>query len=236
MADRTLRRSRNSVDRSTHSDDGSIGSDALASRSVPIEFSSESGTESNVERTTHSDTESVDTDERIGVVEIDPADLANFVAQGGTTGTDTGSDTGRKRRKDAGVKRGHRGSRKAQSQNLEAVAGLLHSFLPTLFNSQIWVITEEENKRISEAYSNFCMYHEVPLLTPKRMSELVLVSTAAMVYGTRVVATVNEKREKKAKQHSHVPTSFGKPNGQYKEQHRVTPIFDDDGPKDFIKH
>lgn len=154
---------------------------------------------------TNDDTESVINSEyangesgsvkRIGVVEVNPNELGEFIASGGA---DTISERKRRTRSDAGTKRGTR-RRKAQGdQNYEAVIAMVHTWASVLLKTPELQLDQTEVKNLAGAYEEFCNYHDVPILTPKRMSEINLIAVALTTYGTRMVAIRNRKREERA--------------------------------------
>lgn len=56
-------------------------------------------------------------------------------------------------------------------------------------------ISKEELKQLNDAYVEFCRYHDVPLIDPKRMSELNLIGAVVMIYGTRAWTIVRKKKQ-----------------------------------------
>lgn len=125
------------------------------------------------------------------VTEFDPADTTSD-ATGDGNGSGDGKRT-RRRRSDSGQRRTRKG-RKEAPQNIEAVAGMIHTWASVLLKTPEIALDEDELKQLSHAYDNFSEHHEVPILTPKRMSEIQLVSTLLMMYGTRFIAISNRKR------------------------------------------
>jgi len=71
---------------------------------------------------------------------------------------------------------------------------MLHSTLAVVLHTPELMLDESEVKQLSEAYSEFCMYHDIPILTPKRMSEVALIAVAIKLYGTRGMA-IHERRK-----------------------------------------
>jgi hypothetical protein len=138
--------------------------------------------------------------ERIGVVEVEPKRLGEFIANGGAgAGSDSadGGDSGTHKRR--GRKPGTKNkSRKEAPQNVEALVTMVHTWAAVLLKTPELMLEETEVKSLSDAYSEFCQWHDVPILTPKRMSEINLIATGLLIYGTRFVAI--KKRMKQAKQ------------------------------------
>ena len=134
--------------------------------------------------------------QRVGTVEVDPAELGEFIASRSGSGDGSSSGSGRRRRADAGQKRGTR-KRKETPQNIEAVVTMVHTWASVILKTPELMLETSEVKALSESYSTFCEYHEVPVLTPKRMSEITLIATALSIYGTRFVAIAKRKRNER---------------------------------------
>jgi hypothetical protein len=128
-----------------------------------------------------------------GVVEVDPAELGDFIASGGTSNSDR--DEPRKERK----QRKPRGPNKSKAspENIAPILSLIHTWAAVMLKTEAIQITPDEAKKLSVAYSEFSKYHSVPVLSAKRMSEINLLGALGLVYGTRIVAAV--KRNKKPK-------------------------------------
>lgn len=143
-------------------------------------------------------------------VEIDPERIDEYIARGGTqsnSGRDDSDSEPRKRRKY--TRRSVNGRKKAQ-ETVEPFVLMAHTWAGTLLKTPELIMTPEEAKQLSDAYASFCEYHEVPILTPKRMSELNLIAVLFMLYGPRFVAwraRMKEERVKKAKPINVTPIS-----------------------------
>ena len=191
MANRTLRRPNGGSGKSPVIIDGTLRGDA---RTVVLEPVAKQDSDRSA-RTDDTDA----TPERNGpvkqrVTEFDPG---NAATSGDTTSDGSGDGKrSRRRRSDSGVKRARK-SRKETPQNIEAVAGMIHTWASVLLKTPEIALDQDELKQLSEAYDNFSEHHEVPVLTPKRMSEIQLVSTLLMMYGTRFIAISNRKRAEK---------------------------------------
>ena len=191
MANRTLRRKQNE-DRSN-----GIG-DTITNTGVTDEPAIEPEPEPDVDRIADEDDREPiiesDKSKRIGVIEIDPGELSSFIASGSgkRSGTDTGSDTGSGKRERK--QRGPNKRKKEAPQNVEAIVTMVHTWASVLLKTPELMLDSTEVKTLSDSYSTFCEYHEVPILTPKRMSEVNLIATALMVYGTRYAAWRSRKR------------------------------------------
>ena len=132
----------------------------------------------------------------IGVVEVDPGSIGEFIARGGA---DTGNGDGRKRRTraDAGKPRNSR-RRKETPQNLDTVIGMIHTMAAVMTHTPELKLDKTEIEEFTSVYTEFCAYHDVPVLTPKRMSEVALIAFAFKLYGPRFVAIRNRiKRDSK---------------------------------------
>lgn len=202
MADRSLRRSSNGSGKPTVIDVVELsGNDERVSR--------EPGAEPVIDRIAGADDiEPIvvrNESQRIGVVEVDPGELGDFIASRTDSGNGDGdgnSGGGRTRRKrtDAGTKRGRR-SKKEVPQNVEAVVTMIHTWASVLLKTPELMLDKGEVKTLSDAYSEFCNWHDVPVLTPKRMSEINLIAVACVTYGTRFVAITKRKKQEREEKH-----------------------------------
>jgi hypothetical protein len=191
MANRTLRRAYEgaSGDASIHaSADGSVsGSDSERGSGVE-EFDREPDTDGNIsERNTVSDSGS------IGVVEVDPSNLTEYIARDSDRGNDNGSNTGKRRGRKPGSKN-RAGSKKAQ-ETVEPFLLMAHTWAAVFLRCPEIALEKEEAKQLSDAYSNFCEYHVIPILSPKRMSEINMICALGLVYVPRVIAVRNRIKE-----------------------------------------
>lgn len=167
----------------------------------------ESGTEQTV------DTEPVRNDpepvtnsepvERNRVSEFDPSDYDSVRVGTGTESSSGDGKRGRKPRSDSGKQRGRKAT-KGSPQNVEALVGMVHTWASVILKTPELMLAPDEVKQLSAAYEQFTEYHEVPLLTPKRMSEINLISTALFMYGTRLVAIKNRKTTERNARKMHV--------------------------------
>lgn len=205
MANRTLRRAYTQAN-------GSSNGSAEVSGVEPVADDSELGGNEDADirvdgNGEESERES-DSNGSIGYVTIDPADLRDFIGNGGTDANSNGNRT-RKPRSDSGQKRGTRGPRKksAEIPTLVTVHNLLNSWGQFLFKELELDPTEKE--KLDAALANFAEYHELPLLSPKRASELELLNALAMAYGPRIFCIYHrmeaEAKIKKAKNVTHNP-------------------------------
>lgn len=201
MADRTLRRSYI----------GTIPNpviDGDADGSIADIIEDGAGTSGADDNSTVGDGEDTERDtERAGggvrIVEIDPEQLGEYIARDGA-GTGNGADNGdgtRKRRKRGPNKR-TTGKVKAQ-ETVEPFLLMAHTWAAVFLKCPEIALTQDEAKRLSDSYANFCEYHDIPILSAKRMSEINMILALGMVYGPRVVAVRNRIKEeakvKKAK-------------------------------------
>src|SRR5580692_3867589 len=203
MADRQTRRTLRKPVNFSQPVSGDSDSLRVETRSADSGDESESGTEPDIDSGADGDDNepAVQRDEPggnvpVGVVEVDPANLGEFIARGGT---DSGRDSSRKRgtRSDAGKSRGTR-RRKETPQNLDVVINMIHTMAAVMTHTPELKLDPEEVKEFSSVYGEFCAYHDVPVLTPKRMSEVALVAFAFKVYGPRFIAIRNRiKRDAK---------------------------------------
>jgi hypothetical protein len=82
---------------------------------------------------------------------------------------------------------------------------MVHTWASVLLKTPELMLDQTEVKQLSEAYTTFCEYHEVPILTPKRMSEINLVATGLMIFGTRFIAIRKRHKEEKVMKGGPVP-------------------------------
>lgn len=136
--------------------------------------------------------------ERIGVVEIDPAKLGEYINRD-TAGDGDGNSSGgrtRKQRSDSGAKRTRRGKVQA-AQDLAPIATMISTWASVLLKTPELMLDKDEAKTLSESYATFSEYHTVPITTPKRVSEVNLIATVLLLAGTRLVAIRNRKKDEK---------------------------------------
>jgi hypothetical protein len=141
----------------------------------------------------------------IGIIEVDPEQLGNVIRDraGSGGGDGDGSGTGRRQRSDKGTKRGTR-KRKAVDQNYEAVVSMVHTWASVLLKTPEIELEQDEAKRLANAYNEFCQWHDVPILTPKRMSEINLVAVALSLYGPRFVAWRNRMKQERQEKRGNI--------------------------------
>lgn len=205
MANRTLRRPRN----------GAKG-DALASGSgageseqpepVPGNDDGDAeldGTEQVADGPVDDDAEPASGAAHVGVVEIDPGTLDQFIASGGqrTEPGDAPGEPTRKRRTraDAGTTRGTRKG-KGTPQDITPLLTLVHTWAPIMLKIPELSASPKELETLVTAYNEFAKYHPVPEFTEKRMSEVNLVIALGMIYGTRLIAFGKRKQNERKKQ------------------------------------
>jgi hypothetical protein len=132
-----------------------------------------------------------------GAVEIDPAKLDEYIRADTRTGTgdSDGGPTRRTRhtRSDAGRPRKQRG-RKETAQDIGPLLTMAHTWASVLLKTPELALDGSEVEQLSKAYGVFCEYHEVPVLTPKRASEINMIAAVCVVYGTRLFAIKNRKK------------------------------------------
>lgn len=197
MANRTLRRTQNGarsdasrIDGNSPTSDSANGGDAGSEPELPI-GEPDIDRESNIDGE-HDESDTGDTC-RIGDVVIDPAELQQRAdsAGGGSSGRT------RKPRADAGTKRGTRGAKKATA-TLEPLILMVHTMMASFLHTPELEVDQTEAKVLSDAYCNFCEYHNVPIMSEKRQSEVALFMALGKVYGTRFVA-IKERRKREKK-------------------------------------
>jgi hypothetical protein len=197
MADRTLRRPYNRAVADTGID-GSATSGIDGSEPQRVSGESNADTQSvgngaDTERDTERDGGSV------RVVEIDPSNLSEYIARdsAGNGSGDTGTRTRRKR----GPNKRTTGEKKA-TDSVKPFLMLAHQWAAVLLKTPELLLTESEADQLNTAYVSFCEYHEIPILSAKRMSEINLIAAMCLVYGPRYIAVRNRHREEKSAKHA----------------------------------
>jgi len=205
MVNRTLRRNQSGTDNVARIDTATV---SRTDDGDTISVQRIERAESDTDRSTvadDSDTlrESNNT-QPIGVVEVDPSELGNVIAERAARRDDNGDGKRTRRsRSDAGVKRGRK--RKETPQNVEALVTMVHTWAAVVLKTPELMLDSDEVKQLSTAYETFTEFHEVPILTPKRMSEINLISTALIIYGTRFVAIKNRRKNQRANNVTEMP-------------------------------
>jgi hypothetical protein len=74
---------------------------------------------------------------------------------------------------------------------------MVHTWASVLLKTPEIELEQSEAKKLADAYNEFCQWHDVPILTPKRMSEINLVAVALSMYGPRYVAWRNRMKEER---------------------------------------
>lgn len=110
---------------------------------------------------------------------------------GERTGEDRGGSDGRKRRSDAGQKRGTRGG-KRRSKNTTSTSEILgrslyalHQIVATYANSPTFAITEDESKMLAQAAHDLGELYEVKMPSEKAQAWTQLIVVLGTVYGPR---------------------------------------------------
>ena len=184
MVNRTLRRSysetRQSNDAVRDTVDSESGSSKELVGGIANLDTSAVGDDTNDER----DIDRVSSS--VGIVEIDPERISDYIAGGGT---DTGdaSGTGKRTRRKRGPNK-RTINKKSATETIEPFLGMVHTLAATVLKTPELLLEDDECKQLSNAYVEFCKHHDVPVLSEKRMSEVQLVSAMFMIYGPRVFA------------------------------------------------
>jgi hypothetical protein len=200
MADRTLRRSYIGTTPDTRDNDSANGSIAIESQSSDESSDgTDNATVGNGEDTER-DTERVGGSVRI--VEVNPDELTDYIERDSNSDGNGTGDSTRKQRRKRGPNKRTTGAKKAQ-EAIEPFLLMAHTWAAVFLKTPEIALTTEEAKKLSDAYTNFCEYHDIPILSPKRMSEVNMILALGMVYGPRVIAVRNrikeEARVKKAR-------------------------------------
>jgi hypothetical protein len=199
MADRTLRRKLQRNEGNSPSnvdvDSNDAGTNDESIERITNDDSIVDGNGNNIDIESNSDS-------GIRVVEIDPADIGKFIADGTGTGTGDG-DQPRKRR---GRKPGTGNTRKTKApDSVEPLIEMVHTWAAILLKTPELQLDKDEVKKLSDSYVEFAQHHEVPLFTAKRMSEINLIACVSMIYLPRFFAVRNRmKDESKVKRAKNV--------------------------------
>lgn len=70
---------------------------------------------------------------------------------------------------------------------------MVHTWGAILLHTPELNITEKELSTLNESYAEFSKYHDIPM-DPKRLSELNLIGSITMVYGTRIWAIMRRHK------------------------------------------
>jgi len=214
MADRTLRRTYTGTIPNPVIDSDAVGS-------VTDELPDGDGSGDGNDSATVGDGEDTERDtERtsggVRIVEVDPEQLSEYIARDGAgSGDDTSNGDGTRKRRKRGPNKRTTGKVKAQ-ETVEPFLLMAHTWAAVFLKCPEIALNEDEAKRLSDAYSSFCEYHTVPILSAKRMSEINMILALGMVYGPRFVAVRNRiknERVEKAKKVTPIETvQFGVKN------------------------
>lgn len=201
MANRSLRRANNADAGNTFTISSSTGSDERSeSEQLERVENIDSITDGNGDNT---ESDTIGDSGSIGTVTIEPEQLDEFIASGGSGDNSTDSGTRKRRGRKPGSK--NRTASKKAEVTLEPLLMMAHTWASVLLKTPELALEQSEAKQLSDAYSVFCEHHEVPVISPKRMSEINMVAAICMVYGPRVIAARNRKREeRKVKQAKNV--------------------------------
>jgi hypothetical protein len=194
MANRSLRRAPNGSGKPTviavtelGSNDDSVPGEQGEQRSVVENASAD-------DRIVDNESDSV---KPIGVVDVDPDKLGEFIDARTAARTDNGdgdSNGVRTRRK-----RGpNKARRKEAPTDIKPLVTMVTTWASVLLKTPELMFEPEEVKTLADSYDTFCEYHDpLPALTPKRMSEVNLIATVLLLVGPRIVAIRNRKRDER---------------------------------------
>lgn len=190
MADRTLRRAYNRTNGVEEPVPNATGSDE---GSAPVTVSGNTDADTSINGNGENAIGESHSAERIGYVTVDPSNLGDYIESESRAASErnNGNRT-RKPRSDAGKPRGTRTRKGAEIPTLVTIHNLLNSWGQFLFKEL--ELDEEEKKKLDSALETFAQYHELPLLSQKRASELELANVLAMVYGPRFYVIYNKMK------------------------------------------
>lgn len=149
-------------------------------------------------------------DGAIGSTIVDPNAIDGSVAVGPEPAA------GRRKRRDAGVPRGPRGTgskKEIVSVDLSSLAGMLagvHAMLAMAAHTPELEITEAEASQFMKAGQNVLRHYSVQA-TQKTIDWLAFVGVTVTIYGTRIAAVGFRKREERQPKNDNV-VQFNNPN------------------------
>lgn len=195
MVNRTLRRP---YTQTNGSSDGSAQVSGVESDTDVVE----SGRDTDVDSSSNGNDQNTigesDSAGGIGYVTIDPNNI-DFGAVARDTANNDGSYSTRKRRSDAGQKRGTRGPRKTdKTASLSSLFLLVDTWANALLKIPELELDEKERKGLTDALDNFEKYHEIPMLSAKRQSEINLILAFGFAYVPRI-GLINKRMQHEAR-------------------------------------
>lgn len=148
-----------------------------------------------------------ESDELTSVATIDDYDVSDGSDGNGeefvdpaSAGTGSNSDTGRKRRSDAGTRRGSRTRRTSATETTNSVASMLftlHLGMATFLKSEYVALSEDESQNLAKAITRVTQLYDIPVMGEKAMAWTNLLMVAGTVYGPRIVAGKVAKKKHK---------------------------------------
>jgi len=199
MANRTLRRPYNGTSGNASTDTDTDGSVA---RSEQERVSGEQDVDSKPNGNGDIGESDINGSGSVRYVEIEPDKLGEYIDSNRNSDGNSDGDRTRKRRTDAGKPRGKRSRKATAQETIEPFLIMVHQWAAVFTKCPEIVLDETEAKKLNDAYATFCEYHEIPILSPKRMSEINMVAALMIVYGPRVVAIRNRIKEENKVKHA----------------------------------
>lgn len=202
MANRTFRRANN---RSEGSETSSTDNDGRSHVAIEGSNGATESDESAIDgHGVNNESEFDDDNQRIGVVEIDPSELGEYIER-----DSRGSSDGEPRKRRGRRKGSKNGSNKKAETTVEPFLMMAHTWASVLLKTPEIALTADEAKQLSDSYSVFCEHHDVPVISAKRMSEINLIASMFMVYGPRFVAVRNRHKQERAVKAAKNVTNYG---------------------------
>lgn len=180
------------VGNNVNNSDGSTANGNVNAGSIGRETTSESN--SDVDTTTGDDNS---VDSTVNTVGFDPSNYEFVDPESGTiNGGNNGDGRKRRRRNDAGIKRGPRGKRNSgiETETTKDIASLLltvHFGLAKLLRADKLKLSEDESQQLAKAITRVTSLYDVPLMSEKQRAWGGLIFTAGCIYIPRM------KKEKK---------------------------------------
>jgi hypothetical protein len=155
----------------------------------------------------HATASESDTVGGVRVVEVDPANLQQFIADRERNSGDSGSGEPASERKPRKPRGPNKATRNSTPIDVAAIK-MFHTTASLMLHSPSFMLDDTEAKQLADALAEFSKHHDVPMLTQKRISEINFIGALGAIYGTRLMAMLNDKKQaKKDTQRLHVMQS-----------------------------
>lgn len=72
---------------------------------------------------------------------------------------------------------------------------MMHMVVAAVSKCPEFLLDKDEAKQYAEAYEEYAKHHDTPVLSEKRMSEVMLCATVMMINGPRLIAIRNRWKD-----------------------------------------